>query len=422
MKLLIILSTLFMLPVHLQSQSINARFSSSLYSFERFTSETESENHIRATQGLQLTVGQLASNKLSFRLNTLVADDFLAPADQTLFRISSGYLQWREKNGVIRTIKLGRQRLYTGVAFGAIDGIDMTARIGKHFKLGVFAGVLVTETNKFSVENWNNAKAFGFNLKFPELLGVKSMLSYIKRDRAREAYQSLLSTDSVPVNRAWSVEEQQLVGVDLLRNFCNKTYLHGRFDVDLYNRRVRKGLFGIRHILSDEVEMSFDFLHHSPFVARNSIFSVFATETSQSFAGRLSYRFGNGFSLNGNFGYVVYSGDESLRFGLNLAGKYGNIGYGFRDGYSGKKNGVHGAINYPFNRNIALFASTGFSRYQLFGDNAESYNSFTTSVGMKCRATKRLSFDVIAQSLNNRFYDSDLRFFIKGNYWLFHKF
>ncbi|MFQ5752661.1 MAG: hypothetical protein ACE5HI_11745 [bacterium] len=142
---------LIFLPFQLHAQSINARFSTSFYTWERRLTDPmsaalvfTSEDHFRIYQTAQITIGQLAANKLSFHLYGLASQDIAEDADDDpIPRLYNAYLQWKERKGILQKLKLGRQRVYSGVAYGTIDGIDLTFRVGKIFKLGGFAGFLV---------------------------------------------------------------------------------------------------------------------------------------------------------------------------------------------------------------------------------------------------------------------------------------
>jgi hypothetical protein len=101
--------------------------------------------------------------------------------------------------------------------------------------------------------------------------------------------------------------------------------------------------------------------------------------------------------------------------------KYGSLGYNFRSGYGGKNNGTYLAVNYPLTQQLGLIATTGFSRYSLFNEDAETNTSLTGSLGFNYRPGRHFSLDFLGQGLRNRFYDNDFRFFLKANYWIFSK-
>lgn len=408
-------------PGYIGAQSLNARFTTSLYSWERHLTESESDVHFRFYQTAQLTLGQLANNKLSVHFYGQRSRDIGEDSDDDgISRIYNAYLQWRERKGVLERIKLGRHRIYSGVAYGTIDGADVSLRVGKWFKVGGFAGILVPATNDVEVEDWDDSHALGLRASTNKLWGTKVLISYMQRNRRPVAY----SEPGRYTERVITFEslETRLVGIDAYRAFSRKLNAYGRLDYDLEQERVRRGQLELELAPSQKFKLTAEFMHRAPLVAANSIFWVFDHSTTQNVGLRGSYQFKAHWFVTGNFGAVFYDGDESVRFGLGLRCRYGSLGYNFRSGYAGQNNGIYAALNYPLTRKIGLLVSSGFSRYSLFDENAATQTSFTGSAGINYRPSRTFSFDFLAQGVNNRFYDSDFRFFAKANYWFFARF
>ncbi|MFQ5606246.1 MAG: hypothetical protein ACE5HS_23510, partial [bacterium] len=412
---------LSLLPVQLSAQSINLRFSTSLYSWERQIADSisqDSQTHLRGYQTAQMTIGKLASNRLSIHLYGLGSQDFAESADDDpVARLYNAYLQWKERKGIVQRIRLGRQRIYSGVAYGTIDGVDLTVRAGDLFKIGGFAGTLVPVSNNIEIDNWDDSHSFGIRVSSNKVLGAKILVSYMQRNRRPVSYsapgrytQKILTFESL---------EQRLAGVDFYRKFSQKINLYGRFDYDLEQERVRRAQMQLSVSPTSKLAFAAEFFHRAPLVAANSIFSLFEQNTSQGFDMRANYRFKTGWILTGNLGIQYYDNDESVRFGLGLRCKYGSFGYNFRKGYGGQNNSVYAALNYPLTWKLGLMASSGFSRYSLFDENADKNTSLTGSFGFNFRPHKYFSVNFLGQGVRNRFYSSDLRFFIKANYWFF---
>lgn len=408
------------LPFCTYAQSINARFSTSFYSWERQLADSLSENHLRVYQTMQLTVGQLASNKLSAHFYSQVSQDLAESADDDpIPRLYNAYLQWKERKGVLQRIRVGRQRIYSGVAYGTIDGIDLGLRIGKSFKFGGFAGFLATFSNEIEVANWNNNHSFGLRASASNLLGAKILVSFSQRNRRPVSYSS--PGRFTQRRLTFSSLEQRLLGLDAYRRFSSRLSVYGRFDYDLEQDRVRRGQLELKLSATDKLEISGEFFHRAPLIAANSIFSVFSQSATQDVVLRANYLLKQNWSLNGNVGVALYDGDETVRFGFGVRSKYGYLGYNFRRGYGGQNNGLYAAVNYPLTQRLGLVASSGFARYRLFDENASENTSLTGSFGVNYRASKNFSFDFVGQGLRNRFYGNDLRLFLKANYWVFGK-
>lgn len=408
------------LPAQIFAQSFNSRFSTTFYTWERKLSDSESTNYFRIYQTAQITLGQMAANRLSFHLYGLLSQDIAESAeDDPISRLYNAYFQWRESKGFVERVKLGRQRVYSGVAYGTIDGVDLSFRVGKIFKIGGFAGLLAPPSTEIEIANWDDSHTFGLRVSTNKLFGAKALISFMQRDNAPVSYsapgrytQQVLSFESL---------EQRLLGVDLYRNFGSKLATYGRLDYDLEQERIRKGHVELKVTPSAKWEVAGEFFHRAPFVGANSIFTVFEQNTIQDFGFRVNYRFNTQWFLNGNFGYVKYEGDETIRFGLGIRCKYGYLGYNFRSGYGGQNNGTYLAVNYPLTAKLGLTASSGFSRYSLFNQDAETNTSLTGSIGFNYRLGRHFSMDFLGQGLRNRFYDNDFRFFVKANYWIFSK-
>lgn len=403
----------------LGAQSLSGRFSTSIYSWERQLSTSDSETHAKLFQTAQLTVGKLAGNRLSLHLYGVFAQDLAVSAEEDpALRLYNSYLQWKDRTGILERVRVGRQRIYSGVAYGTIDGIDAGVRVKDYFKIGGFAGALVPPANDVEVGKWDDAHAFGLRLSTSKLAGTRVLVSFMQRNRTPVAYSApgrytgrILKFDDL---------EQRLVGLDVQRRFSERVDVYGRLDYDIEQERLRRGQLELRLTASDKLNFSGEFVHRAPLLAANSIFSVFEQNTMQDLGLRASYRISPVWFLSGNFGVQVYEGDESLRFGLGLRGRYGSFGYNFRRGYAGQNNGAYASLTYPLTPKMGLVATTGFSRYSLFSEDLETQTSLTGSLGLNYRPHKLLSLDVLGQGVRNRFDSHDVRLFIKANYW-FHK-
>lgn len=420
-KILWLLFLVSLLPRQSFAQSLNARFSTSFYSWERHLTTTESENHFRIYQTAQFTVGQLAANKLSFHFYGQASQDIAEDADDDpIPRLYNAYFQWRERKGLLERAKLGRQRIYSGVAFGTIDGVDLNLRLGKLFKVGGFVGMSVPFSNEIEVDNWDDSHAFGFRASTDWLPNTKMLISYMQQNQQPVSYtspgrytQRILTFQSL---------EYRLLGVDVVHQITSKASAYGRFDYDVEAERVRRGQLELRFSPMQKLQLTGEFFHRAPLIPANSIFSVFDHGTTQDFGLRANYQFKPNWFIDGNFGYLQYKDDQTVRFGIGLRCNYGSFGYNFRSGYGGQNNGIYGTLNYPLTAKLGVIASTGFSRYSLFDENADEYTSLSGSFGFNYRADKHFSVDLLGQGLSNRYFDNDFRLFVKANYWFFNKF
>lgn len=412
------------LPACLFGQSINTRFTTSFYTWERNATDSTSQNHLRMYQTAQITIGQLASNRLSFHFYGILSQDIAKEADDDpIPRLYNTYLKWHERKGILQDVKLGRQRIYSGVAYGTIDGADLTLRIGDRFKVGGFIGMLVPFTNEIEVGKWDDSHMYGVRASADDIFGTRVLLSFMQRDRRPESYTSQLKQDIAGQSDLITFEstEQRLAGIDLYRDFGRKVNAYGRLDYDLLQERVRKAHLELKVAATQKVDLTAHFFHRAPLLDANSIFWVFENSTTQDIGLRASYRIKPEWFVSGDFGYVQYDGDETVRFGLGVRHRYGSLGYNFRRGYGGRNNGVYATLSYPLTPKIGLLATTGFSRYSLFNEDTDLNTSLTGSFGFNYRPNRTFSFDLLGQGVRNRFYDNDFRLFVKANYWFFGK-
>lgn len=419
--IVLLFAALIFLPREIFAQSVNSRFTTSFYSWERFFSESSSERHLRIYQTAQITIGQLASNRLSFHVFGQASQDVAQDVnDDPIPRLYNAYFQWREPKGILNQIKLGRQRLYSGVAYGTIDGVDVTLGVGKYFDIGGFVGFLVPVfSNDIEVADWETSHTFGFRASSNQILGSRVLVSFMQRNQSPVAYtrpgrytQRILTFESLA---------QRLIGIDIYRNFTNKVGLYGRFDYDLEQERVRRGQVELSVTPLTKWEITGEFFHRAPLIDANSIFTVFDQSTTQDVGLRVNYQIRQSWFIGGNVGALLYDGDHTVRFGLNLRSKYGIVGYNFRRGYGGQNNGIYATVNYPLTPQWGLLASTGFSRYSVFDDDFDQNTSLTGSLGLNYRPGRHFSVDVLGQGLRNRFLSNDFRLFARANYWFFAK-
>ena len=119
MKRSVVLLVLFLLPVLITAQNINGRFSSSVYSFERFDTQNESETYLRTFQSLILNANQ-GKFSLRTRLN-LEADIGTKLDNDPRLRFYNLYFEGRKLWDLV-TFRIGRQSLFNTIAGGVYDG------------------------------------------------------------------------------------------------------------------------------------------------------------------------------------------------------------------------------------------------------------------------------------------------------------
>jgi hypothetical protein len=400
---------------NLSAQTLSLRLTTSAYSWEVHPSLTSSETQVRGFQQAQLTVGKLGNPNLSFTAFWQSAAN-LAGADMApLHRLYNAYFRWRRLAKRV-DLRLGRQRLYDGVAYGTVDGLRASVRLPGDIELVGFAGLLVPLSRKVEIGSWDDGHLFGGRVKLMNLAGARASISYMRRSRSlaylrpgRFSQRILVFTD----------RQQELAGLDVQRAFGRQLSLYGRFDWDFEQERVRRAEVEMRVNPSDRLELSGVFIHRAPLIDANSIFTVFDSYTTQELLVRAAYAFRPGLSVFARTARLWYNGDNGFRAAVGLQTRYGTLGFEHRSGYGGSSNGLTGSLAYPLRPGLALIAGTGFSSYRLFDDTGDYDLSLTGSLGVQYRPNRKLTIDLRGHGLRNKFFKNDMRVFLRVSYWLF---
>ena len=122
MKRLLLFSLLFGLSAVVYSQNINGRFSSSLYTFERFDTAGTSNTYARTFQMLSLNFGkQNVWLRTNLNLEGEISEDLI---NNPRLRFYNLYLDVRNIWDLL-SFKLGRQPLFNSIAGGVFDGATL---------------------------------------------------------------------------------------------------------------------------------------------------------------------------------------------------------------------------------------------------------------------------------------------------------
>ena len=149
----------------------------------------------------------------------------------------------------------------------------------------------------------------------------------------------------------------------------------------------------------------------------NSIFSVFDYGNTQEIEAGAGYKILDWLSVNGAFGYVNYSDENSSRLNIGVSSKYGTLSYRKTLGYAGELDALSLYTAYSFLNNL-ITPSIGLSltKYKLSkDDNANDLITFLG--GVNVRPWRMLSADLQGQFLKNKIYKNDFRLLFKINYW-----
>jgi hypothetical protein len=437
LKLLPVIILLFLTAGVLKSQSLNLRFSTYFYGWQRADTitATGSEGKTMHMRGYQNLLLEFNKNKWSF--NTLVQteeDVINKNGDGFNYRFYNLYIKGTNLFNRL-DLKLGRQYVYAGVGRGPVDGLHFKIKAGKNkeYQIAGFGGVVTPYD--YSFDNYPDLKdnyMVGGQFSYYGVRDLFVGLSYMDKRRQLPSYYAFrldtaLNTKEIliePDSRA-----EQLAGLDfnytymLVHNFYGKAY----FDVN--RLKFYRGEFNARFKVMDNMNVSAGYTYREPQISYNTIFWVFEHKQTHEIEGGVDYTLKNGINLYARASDVIYNKSvDSLKnnsLKINVGFSHPSFGLNFVRymGYSGESDGINGyfqreLIKPVLSANIAV----SFSRYYLGEFEYDKVNSFSGLLGITYRPMPQLSIDAQGQFLFNRIYKSDSRFLIGINYWLFKKF
>ena len=179
------------------AQNLNGRFSSAIYSFERFDTVNASSTYLQAYEMLMLNL-----NKDNYSLRTYLNFEGDLSQDLKDFPRVRFYNLYFEARKVLDafTIKLGRQPIINSVAGGLFDGLNIDYRNGDYKFTGYYGGN-IPAYQKFDVtDNWSHDFLAGGKFVTTALKNFRLGLSYINKNFKPEEYTATrLDADLNPI-------------------------------------------------------------------------------------------------------------------------------------------------------------------------------------------------------------------------------
>ena len=404
------------LSVLLSAQNINGRFSSSIYTFERYESVDVSNTFFRTYQTLNLN-----ANKKNYSLRTYFTFEtglFKALEYDPRLRFYNLYFEARNLLN-LATIKLGRQPLYNSVAGGVFDGINVDLKYN-NYKLTGYYGGNVPAYQKFALtKKWSEDYIYGGKFLINAIENWRIALSYINKNfRTYDYWATRLDDNLNPITVLIQNNSNQykFASAEVAYDMNKIFNAVARYDYDFNFEKTSKIEFLGRYTQIKDLGIDIYYNFREPRVRYNSIFSVFDYGNTQEVEGGLDYKIEE-YIVIGKFAYVKYNDDNSQRVTVGVNSPFGTLSYRKTFGYEGELDAVSLYTAHTF-LNGLLTPSVGltFTTYKLSPDDAR--NELTTILaGGNIRPWRSLSFDIQGQYLNNKIYKNDFRLFLKLNYW-----
>jgi len=416
MKKKIFCFVILFLPLITYSQNLNGRFTSSFYTFERFDNNNTSETFIRTFQSLNLNfnIGQF-----SLRTRTGMETNLGKALDQDVrFRFYNLYLEGRELLG-FATLKVGRQPLFTPVAGGLFDGVNLKLTYGGISLTGFYGGNVPAYQKLELTSDWANNYVLGGRFETFPFDFLKLGVSYIDKNYKADDYNTLrLNSDLDPVTVLIQSKSNQYkyVSGDIWFEIPSLFEISSRYEYDLNIMATSRIEVDGRFQITDNIGLNGYYNYREPQIRYNSIFSVFNFGNSQEIEGGFDFRIPKIATFFGKFGYVKYRDENSSRITVGATTEYGSISYRKNLGYAGELDGVSIYTARTFMDGF-LTPSVGISytTYKLSKD-ADTNNIISFLGGVNIRPWSKWSFDIQGQYFNNKIYKNDLRVLFKVNH------
>ncbi len=401
------------------AQTMNARFTTVVYTYEQQENDSSSANHLRAYQLAQLTIGKMGLPNLSFHTYLQLSGDLLdeAKSDPRLW-IYNCYLNLKDIADAV-DLSVGRQRIYAGVGYGTVDGLQVLYHMKDYFKIKMYAGMLAPLRKSDDIEELKTENlSYGFHLTSSKINKLNLGLSFTNLSRPQVKYSSTgLYTGDFRIDYPLPALQKQLLGLDVSSDILPKVRLNGRLDFNLRSDEVKRGEFGARYFINRDLEIGLDYIYRMPYVDYNSIFSVFEMNANQELAFHTSYRW-SAFYFTLQFADVLFEGDDSQRFGAGCSWKSYYLGFHHRSGYGGNSDGLTANVSYPIRDQLRLSLSSYFTSYRLFETDSRE-QAIAGAAGVNWMPVRNLTIQAETQLLKNERFSHDIRFYFRGSYALF---
>lgn len=415
MKRLISFVILF-LPLMMNAQNLNGRFTSSIYSFERYNSTNSSETFFRTYQALNLNFNY---NKISLRTRFNFESNIgnLLDNDPRM-RFYNLYLEARDIFNLI-TLKIGRQPLITPVTGGLFDGVNLKIKYDKFSLMGFYGGNVPAYQKLELTDELSKDYVLGGRFETVALKNFRFGISYIDKNfKPIDYYAERLNEDLdlVTVLIQTKSNQYKYLSADASYTYNQIIDLSTRYEYDLNYQTTSKIEFDGRLKATNDMGINFYYNKREPKIRYNSIFSVFNYGSSQEIEGGLDYNVSNLYTFFFKYGDVTFDKEHSSRITMGANTEFGSLSYRKTFGDVGELDAISVFAARSFLEGL-ITPSIGitYTNYKLSkNDNINTITAFLA--GLNLRLWRTFSFDLQGQYFNNKIYKNDLRVLFKANY------
>jgi hypothetical protein len=422
--LFLLLLAIFLLTSFATGQSINGRFSTSFYTWEKFDTVNQSNIITRIFQNAEVNAAYG-----DFSLHTYfngATGGVKSLSDNGQVRIYNAYLQWKNIGGVLDA-RVGRVPIFAGVGNGIIDGALLKSEIMPQLTItGYGGGNVSTALRSKGFENIKDNFFVGGQVVGKFIEGTRLSLSYMNRQREVKSYWAVRPDSAYnPISMLIEppARKEQIISADASYELGNNYSFYGRLDYELNRDEISKGEIDAHVHLLSALTMTGTFIHRAPKIFYNTFFTLFPTESIEEFEGGIEYAVCPWANAIGRVAYVQYEDDQSMRYTAGVNTNYGSFQYAGTNGFAGELHSISLDAVYPFfDRLITPTIGTTYSLYELSDGSGKSESMIAVVAGIVVRPMKTISVDFQTQWIKNKIVENDLRVFGKVNYWFSHQF
>lgn len=455
-KLFFVLTFLF-LPSLIHSQSLNARFSTSVYSWENQFADSTASKSFRGYQTALIHAYGVGLPNLSFHTYFRGAYDMGSGkvTDNPDYRVYSMYAQWKntDQKAYQLDVRAGRQQVLTGLRSPTIDGIRVDYSSENNYSISGYYGALPPADGSLAVLKPFERHAMGAKVSTSKFLKTHASLTFVdkSRDGAYAHTLNYLGGDSL---FRYPDMQERLIAFDLNRVFLEKVNWFYHVEYDMLQKNLRRISTDVQYTHDKNLFVAAEYIYRRPNVMYNTIFSSFDDiHANQEIWLRGNYRINDLWSVNAEYANVFYDLKDAWRYGLGVGFWRTSLNYQRRMGYGGTIDMISAAAYYPVNDKLRTDCSVSYARFDLADDitkdswpypanpgDWDRYNlerQIMSNTNTSITATARVNYeffrsfnvDVEGQFLLQNIKSSpiyagnksDLRLFIRANYWIFHK-
>jgi hypothetical protein len=413
---------LVLLTVSASAQMTTGRLTTSFYGFEGRDTALAKVLYLRAYENVYVNA---ATENYSFNMNAMVSNDFGATIEtDPELRVNSFLFKVKNIGGVA-DLSAGRQFVFAGAGSGLIDGVSGTARFfDRTLAVTGYGGSNVIQSRNIRKNYIGSNGLFGGQITYAPIEEGVVGLSYMNKRWERKPYtaqrmDSLFNPYYIVVNSR--PNEEELASLDVEYAHEQAYSIQAKTDFDFRTEELSKIQTFARVGVMKELNVTAEYIYRQPRVAYNSIFSVFNVNSTKEIEGGVEYRPLMKTFFFARFANVAYVDESSQR--LVVGGTYDvfSATYTQNFGYAGELNGISFQALYPMlERTLTPMCAVGYASYKQSKDEPSS-NVLNGTVGVVYRPVQTLSTDLQVQWISNPQYNSDMRIFLKINYWFSEK-